>query len=156
MRLRPAGRGDNAFVLEMARLACVIEQRPLPQPDDPSVVALLPAPDVALIAEAAGGRRLGAAWWVFHEPPLLCAEDGAPLPEMVMAVLAGARGSGIGTALVEALAVRASAEHPALALNVHIRNPAARLYSRTGFTVAGAGRGPLGVAMRRPLRAASR
>jgi hypothetical protein len=39
-----------------------------------------------------------------------------------------------------------------LALNVHIRNPAARLYSRAGFVVAGKGRGPLGVAMVRELR----
>ena len=38
------------------------------------------------------------------------------------------------------------------ALNVHIRNPAARLYSRAGFVVAGKGRGPLGVAMVRELR----
>ena len=152
MRLRPAGSGDDAFVLEMARLACVIEQRPLPAADDRAVVALLPAPDVALIAQDADGRPLGAGWWVFREPPLLRGEDDGPLPELVMAVIESERGRGIGTALVEALAVRAAPEHPALAINVHIRNPAARLYSRLGFTVAGAGRGPLGVAMRRPLR----
>jgi GNAT superfamily N-acetyltransferase len=153
MRLRPAQPEDDAFVLEMARLACVIEQRPLPAADDPSVVALLPAPNVALIAQTPDERRVGAAWWVIHEPPLLRGEDGAPLPELVMAVLEGERGRGVGTALVEGLAARAAAQHPALVLNVHIRNPAARLYSRTGFTVVGAGRGPLGVAMRRPLRA---
>ena len=154
MRLRLARPDDDAFLIEMARLACVIEQRPLPAPNDPAVVALLPAPASALIAQADDGRRLGAGWWCFHAPPLLCGEDGAPLPELVMAVLEHERGRGIGTALVEQLAARAAAAHPALALNVHIRNPAARLYSRTGFTVAGAGRGPLGVAMRRPLRAA--
>jgi len=36
-------------------------------------------------------------------------------------------------------------------LNVHIRNPAPHLNTRTGFTVGGAGRGPFGVAMSRPL-----
>jgi len=34
----------------------------------------------------------------------------------------------------------------------HFRNPAAHLYSRAGFVVAGKGRGPLGVAMVRELR----
>jgi hypothetical protein len=38
-----------------------------------------------------------------------------------------------------------------LSLNVHLRNPAARLYTRTGFEVAGKGRGPFGVAMVRTL-----
>jgi hypothetical protein len=37
-------------------------------------------------------------------------------------------------------------------LNVHLRNPAARLYTRTGFRVAGKGRGWFGVAMTRELR----
>jgi hypothetical protein len=40
-----------------------------------------------------------------------------------------------------------------LALNVHLRNPAARLYTRSGFRVlAGKGRGWFGVAMTRRLR----
>jgi len=42
---------------------------------------------------------------------------------------------------------------PALTLNVHLRNPAARLYTRTGFRVAGAGRGWFGVAMIRHVGA---
>jgi hypothetical protein len=37
--------------------------------------------------------------------------------------------------------------HAALALNVHRRSPAQRLYRRKGFRVAGQGRGDLGVAM---------
>jgi len=49
------------------------------------------------------------------------------------------------------LAVEAARHHDALTLNIHLRNPAARLYSRTGFSVAGADRGRLGVAMIRPL-----
>ena len=43
-------------------------------------------------------------------------------------------------------------ERPIGAAWWHIRNPAAHLYSRAGFVVAGKGRGPLGVAMVRELR----
>jgi ribosomal protein S18 acetylase RimI-like enzyme len=68
-----------------------------------------------------------------------------------MAVTKAARGRGIGTALVEALVAKAGQDTDALTLNVHLRNPAARLYIRTGFVVAGQGRGPYGVAMRRLL-----
>jgi predicted GNAT family acetyltransferase len=70
---------------------------------------------------------------------------------MIVAVRADRRGCGLGTALIDALAVRAAEQFSSIVLNVHIRNPAARLYSRTGFTVLGAGRGPLGVAMQRDL-----
>jgi GNAT superfamily N-acetyltransferase len=78
-------------------------------------------------------------------------EDGTPVPEMAMAVVAEARGQGIGSALIEALAQEAAQRFSQLSLNVHLRNPAARLYTRTGFRVAGAGRGWFGVVMRRLL-----
>lgn len=55
--------------------------------------------------------------------------------------------------LVEALADRAAERHSALTLNVHLLNPAVRLYVRTGVRVAGAGRGRFGVPMRRDLGA---
>jgi GNAT superfamily N-acetyltransferase len=98
------------------------------------------------------GRQIGAAWWTFRVPPLVVAPDGAPVPELVLAVTPSDRGRGTGRCLLDALATRA-AEHgyDRLVLNVHIRNPAARLYSRAGFVVAGKGRGPLGVAMVRQL-----
>jgi len=50
---------------------------------------------------------------------------------------------------VEAIAEHAAERFDALTLNVHLANPATRLYMRTGFTVVGAGRGPFGVAMSR-------
>ena len=99
------------------------------------------------------GLPVGAAWWHFHEPPLLHDANGEPLPELVMAVVEGERGKGIGAALIDALADEASRHFSALTLNVHLRNPAAHLYTRTGFRVAGAGRGWFGVAMSRPLQA---
>lgn len=70
----------------------------------------------------------------------------------MVAVVESARGQGIGTRLIETLAqAAATRSFSALSLNVHLRNPAARLYTRTGFRVAGAGRGWFGVAMHRPL-----
>jgi hypothetical protein len=54
--------------------------------------------------------------------------------------------------LIEALASEAAARYTQLSLNVHLRNPAARLYTHTGFRVAGKGRGWFGVAMVRQLR----
>ena len=80
------------------------------------------------------------------------APDGAPVPEIVVAVVPADRGRGTGRRLLDALAAHAARQgHDRMVLNVHIRNPAARLYSRVGFTVAGKGRGPLGVAMVREL-----
>ncbi len=136
----------------MARLACGLDDRPLPSPDDPAVLALLPAPtDLALVAVDDRERRLGAAWSHFHEPPLVVDDEGEPLPEITMAVRQDARGRGIGGRLLEELAVHANDRFSALALNVHLRNPAARLYMRSGFRVAGKGRGWYGVAMVRSL-----
>ncbi len=93
----------------MARLACTLEDRPLPAPDDLDVLALLPAcTDAAAMATDSDGHPVGAAWWHIHEPSLGRDADGAPQPELAMAVTEGARGKGIGTALVEAVAAQAS------------------------------------------------
>ena len=151
MELRPAKPQDRAFLVEMARLACTLEERPLPGRDASEVLALLPAPDAAILATDDDGQPLGAAWWHLHEPPLLRDAAGEPVPELVMAVVDRERRKGIGAALVEALADEAAKHFSVLALNVHIRNPAARLYTRTGFRVAGGGRGWFGVAMSRAL-----
>jgi GNAT superfamily N-acetyltransferase len=152
-RLRSAIDADRGFLIEMAREACALEGRhPVPPADDPEVVALLPdSDDAVVVAEHKEGRLLGAAWWIIREPPLVSGADAAPLPEMAMAVVEDQRGKGIGNALIEALAERASHHFPALTLHVHLLNPAVRLYARTGFRVAGAGRGWFGVAMIRAL-----
>ncbi len=152
MQLRLPRPEDRPFLVEMARLASTIEDRPLPSADAPDVIALMPGPDAAVIATGEAGRSVGAAWWHLHEPPLLRDPAGESLPELVMAVVEGERGKGTGTALIDALADHAADRFSVLTLNVHIRNPAARLYTRTGFRVAGAGRGWFGVAMSRPLR----
>jgi GNAT superfamily N-acetyltransferase len=151
--VRTGEPSDAAFIVEMARLASVIEDRPLPPADDPGLVRMLPpAPDMAVLALDHQGHPVGAAWWHFRDRPLVAVPAGAPIPELVVAVTPRDRRRGVGRALLDALAARA-AEHgyDRLALNVHIRNPAVRLYSRAGFVVAGKGRGPLGVAMVRQL-----
>jgi GNAT superfamily N-acetyltransferase len=155
VQIRAGQDDDRTFITEMARLACVIEDRPLPRPDAGEVIEMLPqTSDAVLVATDDTGNPIGATWWYFPQPPLLRATDGSPVPEMIVAVTKVERGHGIGTALIHALVAKAAGEFEQLALNVHIRNPAARLYSRTGFHVAGKGRGPLGVAMVKTLRQA--
>jgi len=67
---------------------------------------------------------------------------------MIIAVVEDARGKGVGAGLIEALAGKAAERFGTLALNVRLRNPAVRLYTRTGFV----SRGKVGVAMSRDLR----
>jgi GNAT superfamily N-acetyltransferase len=151
--IRAGEPSDAAFIVAMAQLASVMEDDPLPPVDDPALLLGLPqAPDTAVVA-LDDGRPVGAAWWHVRERSLVVTSDGAPVPEIVVAVVPAARGRGVGRRLLDALAARAAElGHDRLALNVHIRNPAARLYSRRGFVVAGKGRGPLGVAMVWELR----
>jgi len=59
---------------------------------------------------------------------------------------------GLPTAPDTAVVALDGDERPIGAAWWHFRNPAAHLYSRAGFVVAGKGRGPLGVAMVRELR----
>jgi GNAT superfamily N-acetyltransferase len=151
--LQSGAAEDRPFLVEMARHVCTLEGRALSAADDPEVVAFLPdSPDAAVVVAVDGSdRRLGAAWWVLHQPPLLLGRTGNPLPELAIAVVEDQRGKGIGTALLDAVVERARGRFPALALNVHLLNPAVRLYIRAGFKVAAAGRGWYGVAMTLPL-----
>ena len=152
IRLRSARPEDGPFLVEMARHVCTLEGRPLPAADDPQVVGFLPdSADAAIVAVEGSDRRLGAVWWVLRDPPLLRNPEGSPLPELAIAVVEGERGKGIGRALLDALVERARGRFPSLVLNVHLLNPAVRLYMRAGFKVAAAGRGWYGVAMSLPL-----
>jgi GNAT superfamily N-acetyltransferase len=150
--LRAAANDDRPFLVEMARQVCTLEGQPPAAADDPHVAAFLPdSLDATIVAVDGSKRRVGAIWWVWREPPLLRDPEGSPLPELAVAVVEDQRGKGIGQALVEALVARARGHFPALALNVHLLNPAVRLYVRAGFKVAAAGRGWYGVAMSMPL-----
>jgi hypothetical protein len=59
----------------------------------PEVLSLLPDDaDSALVASDDDLRTVGAAWWYMPEPPLLRDANGHALSELVVAVLAPARG----------------------------------------------------------------
>ena len=58
---RAAGPADASFIVEMARHACVIEDRPLPDPDDDEVLEMLPPTGVVpIIAVDHSGTPVGA------------------------------------------------------------------------------------------------
>jgi GNAT superfamily N-acetyltransferase len=136
----------------MARLACTLDgARRQAQPTQTSPHYCLVRQTSRLSRWMTTRKRVGAAWWHTHEPPLLINADDEPLPELAMTVVEGRRSEGIGRALVEALARQAAQRHDALTLNVHLRNLAVGLCRQTGFRVAGAGRGRFGVARSRSL-----
>jgi GNAT superfamily N-acetyltransferase len=150
LRAATATKADDAFVAEMARHACVIEDWPLPEPDSDETRSVLPGDDdVIVVAVNAAGTPLGAAWTFRHDPPLVT--DGAVVPELAMAVSPEYRGRGVGGLLLDELSARCTGRCEAVCLNVHVRNPAVRLYERSGFEPAGQGRGALGLAMRKTL-----
>lgn len=151
--LRAATADDDSFVVEMARHACVIEDRPLPDSDDDEVLEVLPpAGVVPIIAEDHSGTPVGAAWTYYGSPPLRCDAAGVPLPELCIAVVPGRRGAGVGGMLLDALFAALTDDHDAVCTNVHVRNPAKRLYERKGFRGVGQGNGPLGLALIKDLR----
>jgi GNAT superfamily N-acetyltransferase len=122
--VRAAESTDHPFVTEMARHACVIEDRPLPKPDDDDVLEMLPAAGVvAIIAQDHHGTPVGAAWTYYSSPPLHCDAAGVPLPELCIAVAPGRRGAGIGGVLLDALFADLATDHDTLVANVHVRNP---------------------------------
>ena len=152
--LRPARDADVTFIVEMARHACVIEDRPLPDREDPEVLAMLPPRgEVALLAhDRASGDPLGAVWTWHADPPLQVDAQGSSVPELCIAVAPTRRGAGIGGLLLDGLFLEKALTLDALCANVHVRNPARRLYERKGFDPVGQGRGPLGLAMVKDLR----
>ncbi len=95
--------------------------------------------DAGVVAVASGGWRLGAAWY-----RLFPAEDpgwgfvATDVPELSIGVAAEARGTGIGSALLDALLSLAREQgYRAVSLSVDRQNPAHRLYERKGFRDAG-------------------
>lgn len=152
-QLRAATPRDRGFVVEMARHACVIEDWPLPDPDDDEVREMLPASGaVAIIAEDRQGAPVGAVWVYHSSPPLRIDAAGTPMPELCIAVAPGQRGAGLGAALLDALFAELAQTFATMCTNVHVRNPARRLYERKGFREVGQGHGPLGIAMVKDLR----
>jgi ribosomal protein S18 acetylase RimI-like enzyme len=133
--IRPAGPADQVFISEMQYEALFVPPGEVPFPrsilDRPDILryhagfGALPG-DVGVIAEDSAQRLVGAAW------VRLVAGYGfvdALTPELGIAVVADARGNGVGSALLaELLAIV-----PRLSLSVDTRNRAMRLYERFGF-----------------------
>jgi GNAT superfamily N-acetyltransferase len=152
VRLRCATAADGAFIVQMARHACVIDECPLPGAHSEETQSLLPTSgDMTILAADGAGVRLGAVWTFHNDPPLLVEGASVPLPELAIAVAPEMRGHGVGGALLDELIEHCTGKYEALTLNVHQRNPAAHLYERKGFQIVGKGRGALGIAMRRDL-----
>ena len=90
--------------------------------------------DTALVADD-DGHPVGLAWYRFFTE----AEHGEGFvdeqtPEVAVAVVAGHRGAGIGTALMEAIHARAREQGlTRISLSVDHDNPAKRLYERLGY-----------------------
>lgn len=116
---------------------------------------LPPAGVVPIIAEDHSGTPLGAVWTYYGNPPLRCGAGGVPLPELCIAVAPGRRGAGVGGLLLDALFAALAKDHDAMCTNVHVRNPAKRLYERKGFRGDGQGNGPLGLALIKNLRSSA-
>jgi len=138
MELRPVATADLAFLGEMTLLAAF---PPGPLPDGaaemPRVTSWLVEwgrPGDAGVVAWEGGERLGAAWCRVQADVLARDREGRPLPELAIAVAPDHRARGVGGCLLDGLARAASeAGFTAVSLTVNARNPALRLYERSGF-----------------------
>ncbi len=139
MLIRSATAADEAFLREMQYLALFVPPggEPLPSSvvDDPSIARYYlrfgsrPG-DLGRVAESSAGTPIGAAWVRYStaaDPSYGYVDDDTP--ELGVAVVDGARGGGVGGALLDSLL----AELPRCSLSVDCRNPAMRLYERHGF-----------------------
>jgi GNAT superfamily N-acetyltransferase len=156
MVLRLVSSSDAAFMERMMLLAGFPPDRELPADarEMPHVRRFLDGwgrpGDVGAVALDEAQRPLGAAWARVLDEPLLRDDHGAAVAELAIAVEKRARGRGVGSTLVDALAeAAAAAGHRELSLNVSPRNAAHRLYLRCGFEPVG--EGAHGVVMRRRL-----
>jgi ribosomal protein S18 acetylase RimI-like enzyme len=100
--------------------------------------------DLGVVAEEASAP-IGAAWWRhFTSDHHGYGFVDETIPEITIGVRPDARGRGVGTALLRALADHGRRrEVPALSLSVEPDNPALRLYERQGFVVVGRDGGAL-------------
>lgn len=132
---RTATAADQVFISEMQYEAFFVPPGAEPFPvsilDEPHIrpyhVGFGTRPgDVGVIAETCGGRPIGAAWVRLVEGYGFV---DAHTPELGIAVVDEHRGGGVGTALLDDLLVTV----PRCSLSVDRRNPATRLYERSGF-----------------------
>ncbi len=136
---RAAKPADEPFLVEMLRLATgwrdeAADPGPLPL----KYVEGFGRPGDAGVVAEEDGVPVGAAWYRF----LPAADPGygyvEGVPELTLAVAAGARGRGVAGELIRRLLDRARADGlPGVSLSVEPDNPARRIYERLGFEKAG-------------------
>ena len=140
MRVRPGNSEDLPFLMEMLaqaaswRIARSVEEVWARAENRRYLEGWGRAGDVAVLAED-GDRPLGAAWCrLFTTTSHGYGFVAEGVPELTVAVEPERRGQGIGTTLLQALAVEATAVgFPSLSLSVENDNPAKRLYARLGY-----------------------
>jgi ribosomal protein S18 acetylase RimI-like enzyme len=166
VELRAARRDDEPFLWAMLHEAAHAAEEGIAGPS-----GLRAVPELARYVDGWGrpsdlgvvgedGVPLGAAWVRLlkaDEPGYGYVDEDTP--ELAVAVAPGARGTGLGTALLTRLLDDAAGRFDAVCLSVRGDNPARRLYERLGFVavgeheVADRGRDPLASAtMVRRLR----
>jgi len=133
-----------ALVVEAVNWTGEARVRPQDVPGDPHLARYAigwgrPG-DAGVVAQDEAGAPLGAAW-------LRCTTADAPgwgrvaddVPELSLGVLAGSRGAGVGSAVLDAcLAAARESGARAVSLSVEDGNDAARgMYERRGFRVVG-------------------
>lgn len=144
VNLRPASAADLPLLTRMLGLAADwregasarSEEALLADPHLRRYVESWPrAGDAGVVALDHSSRPVGASWFRFFTStePGYGFVDGAT-PEVSIAVDAGARGRGVGEALLRELIRSARARGvDAVSLSVERDNPALRLYERVGF-----------------------
>ncbi|WP_431965843.1 N-acetyltransferase family protein [Nocardia sp. bgisy134] len=138
--LRPALTADEPFLWEMLYEASHAADQGLAVADLRTIPALSryvdgwgAEGDLGVVGGPAESP-CGAAW-----VRLLTGADAAygyvddATPELAIAVAPRARGTGLGTAMLERLIADAAGPFPAMSLSVREDNPARRLYQRLGF-----------------------
>ncbi len=148
-RIRPAGRADAAFLLEMSCEAANWD--PLtarPRADLVGDAAVLrhvrgwhrPG-DGGVLAEDAAGEPIGACWFRLarrEEPGAVFIAPG--VPELTLGVRVPWRARGVGRALLLAACGEARRRgHQRIGLGVHRDNVALRLYRSEGFVTVSSG-----------------
>ncbi|MFE3443533.1 GNAT family N-acetyltransferase [Nocardia sp. NPDC059180] len=138
--LRPAVAADEPLLWDMLFEASHAGEQGLTVADLPTISALSryvenwgATGDLGVIGGPAAAPE-GAAWLrLFTGTDAGYGYLDDTIPELAIAVAATARGTGLGTAMLERLIDDATGQYAAISLSVREENPARRLYQRLGF-----------------------
>ena len=140
--IRRAGPQDVPFLKDMLRHAYYWRATTLPESGEPPVQRYVERwgrpGDTALVA-IQDFQPVGAAWYRLFKadnPGYGFVDEDTP--ELSIAVVPSARGTGLGSELLKALMERARTDgYNAISLSVEKDNPAVGLYERHGFERVG-------------------